>query len=48
MASFIALFASLFFGFMTAYSNDFIVSAYCAICFIGLGALSVALSLKGE
>lgn len=48
LVSLIAMVASLFFGFMTAYSNDFIISAYSAICFIGLGALSVALCFQRD
>ena len=39
----LAMLATFTFGFLTAFTDDFIISAYSALCFIGLGALTVAL-----
>lgn len=43
IAQVLTLFLSLLFGFLTAFTDDMIVAAYSFVCFIGLGALSVAL-----
>jgi len=42
----ISLTATLFFGYMTAFTNDPVIMAYSALCFIGLGGLSVALAIN--
>jgi hypothetical protein len=42
----ISLTATLFFGYMTAFTDDPVIMAYSALCFIGLGGLSTALAFN--
>jgi len=42
----ISLTATLFFGYMTAFTDDPVIMAYSALCFIGLGGISTALAIN--